>query len=76
MYKVNRYLINSLVKLKCFPGANIKQLIYYTVPSLIDETPNGILIHGGCNDISNKTSTPATLQFFCWKWQKSVVDME
>ena len=34
------------------------QLIYYAVPSLADETPNRILIHVECNDISSKTSTP------------------
>ena len=32
-------------------------LKYYIVPSLIDETPDRITLHGGCNDVNNKNST-------------------
>ena len=37
---------------KCFSGANTKQLNYYIVPTLVDETPQTIVIHIGSNDIT------------------------
>ena len=45
-------------KLRSFPIATLKHLKYYIVPSLIDETPGRIILHGGCNDVNNKNSTP------------------
>ena len=51
-------LRNSFVKLRAFPGATLKHLKYYIVPSLIDETPDRIILHGRCNDVNNKNSTP------------------
>ena len=56
MKELNKYITNPFAKLRSFPGVKIK-LNYYVVPSLTDETQNRILIHGGCNGISNKTST-------------------
>ena len=44
---------------RSFPGATLKHLKYYVVPSLIDETPlQRIILHGGCNDVNNKNSAP------------------
>ena len=37
---------------KCFSATNIKQLNYYTVPTLVDETPDTVVIHIGSNDIA------------------------
>ena len=51
-------LRNSFVKLRAFLGATLKHLKYYIVPSLIDETPDRIILHGRCNDVNNKNSTP------------------
>ena len=31
---------------------NTKQLIYYIVPTLVDETPQTVVIHIGSNDIT------------------------
>ena len=56
--EVNSQLRNSFAKLRSFPGATLKHLRYYIVPSLIDETPNRIILHGGSTDVSNKNSTP------------------
>ena len=61
MKELKNYLTNSFAKLWSFPGAKIKQLSYHAVPSLVDETLNEILVHGGCNDISNKISTPENI---------------
>ena len=47
MKELNKYLTNSFAKLS-----------YYAAPSFVDETPNRILIYGGCNDNSNKTFIP------------------
>ena len=32
--------------------------MYYIVPSLVTETPDRIILHGGCNYVNNKNSTP------------------
>ena len=58
MKKVNSQLRNSFAKLRSFPGATLKHLNYYIVPSLIGETPDRIIFHGRCNDGKNKNSTP------------------
>ena len=58
MKEVNSQLRNLFAKLKSFPGATLKHLRYYNVPSLIDKPPNRIILHGGCNDVNNKNSTP------------------
>ena len=42
MKEVNSQLRNSFAKLRLFPGATLKHLRYYIVPSLIDETPTGL----------------------------------
>ena len=57
MKEVITQLRNSFAKLRSFPGATLKHLKYSIVPSLIDETPNRIILHGGCNDVNNKNST-------------------
>ena len=36
-----------------FSGASIKQLDYYIVPMLVDETPQAVVIHIGSNDIAD-----------------------
>ena len=58
MKEVNRQLRNSFAKVRSFPGATLKHLKYYIVPSLIDETPERIILHGECNDANNKNSSP------------------
>ena len=40
------------VYFKCFPGANTKQLDYYSIPMLVDEKPNTTIIHIGFNGIT------------------------
>ena len=48
-----KYNIGKMVSFKCFSGANIKQLDYYIVPMLVDETPQAVVIHIGSNDITD-----------------------
>ena len=57
MKEINSQLRNSFAKLRPFPGATLKHLKYYIVPSLIDETPDRIILHWECNDANNKNST-------------------
>ena len=45
-------LVKKFSYFKCFSGANTKQLNYYVVPTLVDETPQTVVIHIGSNDIS------------------------
>ena len=40
------------VYLKCFPGANTKQLDYYSTPMLAVENPNTTIIHIRSNDLT------------------------
>ena len=40
------------VYLNYFPGANTKQLDYYSIPMLVDEKPNTTVIQIGPNDIT------------------------
>ena len=58
MREFNSYVRNGFMKLRPFPGATTKQLAYYAVPSLVDETPDRVIIHAGCNDIPNRNSSP------------------
>ena len=47
----NNYLNSCHAKFKSFPGATIKELHHYVIPTLENDTPDVILIHGGCNDV-------------------------
>ena len=58
VYWVNSQLRNSFAKLRSFPGAALKHLKYYIALSLIDETPDRIILHGGYNDVNNKNLMP------------------
>ena len=53
--EVNKQLHNSFAQLRSFPGATLKHLKYYVVPSLIDETFDRITLCAGWNDLDNKT---------------------
>ena len=53
--------INQFANLRSFPGTKIKRFSYHAVASLAEESRNRILIHRGCNGISNKTSTPENI---------------
>lgn len=37
------------VRLRPFPGAIVKQLHHYDIPTLIDDTPDTIIIQGMCD---------------------------
>ena len=50
----NSWLKNHSAQIRPFPGATIKQLHHYIIPTLIDDTPDVIIIHGGCNDILSR----------------------
>ena len=38
------------VRVRPFPGATVKQLYHYVIPTLTDDTPDTIIIQGECND--------------------------
>ena len=42
---------------KRFSGATSKQLNHYTLPTLIEESPNTVVIHVGTNDLKQKDKT-------------------
>lgn len=43
------------VRVRPFPGATVKQLYHYVIPTLTDNTAGTIIIQGGCS-LSNKNS--------------------
>ena len=47
-----KYNVGQMFSFKCFSGANTKHLDYYVVPTLVDETPQIVVIHIGSNDIT------------------------
>ena len=47
-----KYNVGKMVSFKCFSGANTKKLDYCVVPTLVDETPQTVVIHIGSNDIT------------------------
>ena len=58
MKEFNSYLKNGYWKLRPFPGATVKQLQHDAIPGVVDETPNRVIFHGGCNDVSNRDASP------------------
>ena len=55
----NRCIKHGQAYFKSFPGSTIKQLHYHALPTLLEEKPDIVIIHGGINDIlstrENKT---------------------
>ena len=50
--KFKKELVKRFSYFKFFSGANTKQLNYYIVPTLVDETPQTVIIHIGSNDLA------------------------
>ena len=50
----NQHLTKCSAQIRVFPGANLKQLKHYVIPTLVDDTPDVAVIHGGCNDIQSR----------------------
>ena len=48
----HKYNVGKMVSFKCFCGASTKQLDYYVVPTLVDETPQTVVIDIGSNIIT------------------------
>ena len=52
LIQFRKELVKIFSYFKYFSGVNTKQLNYYIVPTLIDETPQTVVIHIGSNGIS------------------------
>ena len=52
MREFNKHLNGSKAHIKAFPGATAKQLDYYSKPTLVEDAPDCLIIHVGCNDIA------------------------
>ena len=48
-----KHNVGKMVSFKCFSGANTKQLDYYIVLTLVDETQQAVVIHIGSNNITD-----------------------
>ena len=55
---MNRNAKNTSIRVRPFPGATVKQRCQYAIATLTDDTPDTIIIQGGCNNISDKTANP------------------
>ena len=58
MKEFTSYPKKGYTKLRPFPGATVKQLQDYAIPSLVAEAPNRVILHGECNDVSNRNASP------------------
>ena len=52
--KLNNKLRGASARIRDFRGATIKHLKHHVLPSLVDDTPDTAVIHGGCNDLGYK----------------------
>ena len=52
--KVNNKLWGASACIRDFRGAIIKHLKHHVLPSLVDDTLDIAVIHGGCNDLGYK----------------------
>ena len=55
---MNRNAKNISIRVRHFPGATVKQQRQYVIATLTDDTPNTIIIRGGCSNISDKNANP------------------
>ena len=53
----NSKLNKCSTQFRLFIGATLKQMETYVKPILNDDTPDVLILHIGCNDISNKQLT-------------------
>ena len=60
------------VYFKFFSGANIKQLDYYVVPALADESPDSVITHIGSNDITKSSYNNVNVE----KLAKKIINIE
>ena len=70
MKEFNSYVKNGCSKLRPFPGATVKQLQHYAITSLVDEILNRVILHGGCNDVSNRNASPEQIANVSWVWRE------
>ena len=52
--KLNNKLRGASARIRDVRGATIKHLKDHVLPSLVDDTPDIAVIHGGCNDLGHK----------------------
>ena len=52
--KLNNKLRGASAGIQDFIGATIKHLKQHVIPSLVDDTPDIAVTHGGCNDLGYK----------------------
>ena len=52
---------HGFCSIKCFPGATPKHMSHYSLPHLIEEAPNSLIVHSGTNSIHNKDKTPENI---------------
>ena len=53
MREFNYFIKNGTAQMKCFPGATSKDLNYYVIPTLENNSYDQVLIHVGINDLLN-----------------------
>lgn len=61
MKRFNQHLNRCSSRLRAFPGASALQLQHYALPTLVDDKPDSVIIHGGCNDVSKDHKDPTSI---------------
>ena len=47
----NKFISDGYARFKCFPGASVSHLNYYSNPTLEDDSPDLVVIHAGINNL-------------------------
>lgn len=56
--ELTRHLNKGRAFIKSFPGANAKDLAHYVIPTLIDQSPDAVVIHVGTNNVKRSNQKP------------------
>ena len=56
--ELTRHLNKGRAFIKSFPGANAKDLAHYVIPTLIDQSPDAVVIHVGTNNVKRGNQKP------------------
>ena len=58
----NNYFVNGTARFRRFPGSKSKQMLHYITPTLVDDTPEHVILHVGRNNLPTKKESPTKVE--------------
>ena len=58
----NNHFINGTARFRRFPGSKSKQMLHYITPTLVDDTPEHVILHVGTNDLPTRKENPTKVE--------------